>query len=41
MVKQLWQEHQSAKADHSTLLWSMLMYQMWWNNYMQTSADVE
>lgn len=36
VVHNLWQQHQSATADHSTLLWSMLMFQMWWYNYMQT-----
>ncbi len=37
-VQKLWQQHQSVKADHSTLLWSMLMFQMWWYNYMQTDS---
>jgi len=38
VVQELWQQHQTAKADHSTLLWSMLMFQMWWYNYMQTDT---
>jgi len=39
IVKGLWQQHQSTKADHSTLIWSMLMFQMWWHNYMQTDSN--
>lgn len=39
MVQTLWQEHQSGRADHSTLLWSMLMFQMWWFNYMQPDGN--
>ncbi|MCF6324174.1 MAG: asparagine synthase (glutamine-hydrolyzing) [Gammaproteobacteria bacterium] len=34
VVKELWSQHQNAKMDHSNLLWSMLMFQMWWHNYM-------
>ena len=41
VVQDLWQQHQSKKVDHSNLLWSMLMFQMWWYNYMQTNSDVE
>ncbi|MFC1747521.1 asparagine synthase (glutamine-hydrolyzing), partial [Pseudomonadota bacterium] len=41
VVERLWQQHQSEKADHSNILWSMLMFQMWWFNYMQTDADTE
>lgn len=33
-VETLWDEHQSEKTDHSAVLWSLLMFQMWWNNYM-------
>jgi len=36
VVKQLWQQHQAEKADHSTVLWSMLMFQMWWFRYIQS-----
>ncbi|VAW87494.1 Asparagine synthetase [glutamine-hydrolyzing] AsnH [hydrothermal vent metagenome] len=41
VVQNLWQQHQSAKVDHSTLLWSMLMFQMWWYNYMQSGTDAK
>ena len=30
----LWNEHQSEAADHSAILWSMLMYEMWWFRYI-------
>jgi len=33
-VKKYWQQHQDNKADHSTILWSMLMFQIWWYQYM-------
>ena len=33
-VKMYWQQHQDNKADHSTILWSMLMFQIWWYQYM-------
>lgn len=32
-VNHLWLQHQSGKYDHSALLWSMLMFQMWWSRY--------
>jgi asparagine synthase (glutamine-hydrolysing) len=34
-VKILWNEHQNGNADHSALLWSMLMYEMWWVKYAE------
>ena len=34
-VQRLWAEHQKASKDHSDLLWSMLMYEMWWQRYMK------
>ncbi len=39
-VQEFWQQHQSGKVDHSNLLWSMLMFQMWWYNYMQADQHV-
>lgn len=33
-IKKLWQEHQKGSVDHSSPLWSMLMFQMWWDKYM-------
>jgi len=33
-VEKLWHEHITDKKDHATVLWSMLMFQMWWDRYM-------
>ncbi|MBW8191621.1 asparagine synthase (glutamine-hydrolyzing) [Neiella marina] len=38
-VRRLWYQHQSRKYDHGALLWSMLMFQMWWAKYMRTSVN--
>ncbi len=38
-IKKLWDQHQSGKRDYSTPLWSMLMFQMWWDNYMQPATE--
>jgi asparagine synthase (glutamine-hydrolysing) len=32
-LKRRWIEHQSRKHDHSSLLWSLLMFQLWWKDY--------
>ena len=37
-IEDLWTEHQDDVKDHSTVLWSLLMFQMWWNQYMQKIA---
>ena len=34
MIAKLWNEHQNQEADHSPILWSMLMFEMWWQRYM-------
>ncbi len=34
-IHHFWQQHQSNKADHSSLLWSLLMFQLWWDDYME------
>ena len=33
VINKLWEEHQTRKADHGIVLWSMLMYQMWFERY--------
>ncbi|MDT0582629.1 asparagine synthase (glutamine-hydrolyzing) [Brumicola blandensis] len=33
-ITTLWDEHLSGKKDHATVLWSMLMFEMWWQRYM-------
>lgn len=34
-VQQIWQEHQEQKADHGTLLWSLLSFSLWQQEYLQ------
>jgi asparagine synthase (glutamine-hydrolysing) len=41
VVRELWEQHQAHKADHATVLWSMLMFQMWWFRYMQEIDEVK
>jgi len=35
-IHKMWQQHQHKKVDYSAPLWSMLMFQMWWDKYMNT-----
>jgi len=35
-IKLIWQQHQNKSIDHSAILWSMLMFQMWYSKYMTT-----
>ncbi len=37
-VRQLWDEHQAEAADHSAVLWSLLMFQMWYGRYVDTAC---
>ncbi|WP_017444353.1 asparagine synthase (glutamine-hydrolyzing) [Gayadomonas joobiniege] len=30
----LWRQHQAGTHDHSSVLWSLLMFQMWWDHYI-------
>lgn len=32
-IEKIWQQHQQKSQDHGLVLWSMLMYQMWFNRY--------
>jgi asparagine synthase (glutamine-hydrolysing) len=33
-IQSMWSAHQSGQKDYSSPLWSMLMFQMWWDKYM-------
>jgi asparagine synthase (glutamine-hydrolysing) len=33
-IQLIWDQHQRGLFDHSPVLWSMLMYEIWWQNYM-------
>lgn len=37
-VRFLWDEHQSGRQDYSSELWSMLMFQLWFNRYITGAA---
>ncbi|BFT29625.1 amidotransferase 1, exosortase A system-associated [Alteromonas sp. D210916BOD_24] len=34
-VNRIWAEHQDGTHQHGIVLWSMLMYQMWYNRYVK------
>jgi asparagine synthase (glutamine-hydrolysing) len=34
-IRHLWQEHQGRKASHGTLLWSLLSFSLWQQEYLQ------
>lgn len=40
-IEKLWNEHQQNSANHGILLWSMLMFQLWYNNYAVQQAECE
>tara|TARA_Y100000780_G_scaffold231737_1_gene258647 strand:+ start:19828 stop:21726 length:1899 start_codon:yes stop_codon:yes gene_type:complete len=40
-VMKLWHEHQSSKHDHGSILWSILMFQMWFNRYIPQSESIQ
>jgi len=33
-VKNIWQQHQSGLRDYSSELWSMLVFELWWDHYI-------
>ncbi|TYK65764.1 asparagine synthase (glutamine-hydrolyzing) [Colwellia echini] len=37
-IKKMWQQHQDKTTDYSAPLWSMLMFQMWWDKYMKNKG---
>ena len=40
-IRKMWQQHQDKIIDYSAPLWSMLMFQMWWDRYMITESIAE
>ncbi len=36
-VKNVWYEHQEQKRDYSSPLWSLLIFELWWQNYIEES----
>ncbi|MEO0438344.1 MAG: asparagine synthase (glutamine-hydrolyzing) [Pseudomonadota bacterium] len=35
-ISSLWDAHQRGRRDHGALLWSLLIFQLWWNEYMDS-----
>lgn len=33
-IKNIWLEHQQGVNDHSTALWTLLMFEFWWQKYV-------
>lgn len=33
-IKRIWLEHQQGIRDHSSALWSLLMFEFWWQKYV-------
>ena len=40
-IKSLWDQHQAKNNDNSIVIWSILIFQMWWNVYMTPRASSE
>jgi len=40
-IKALWDSHQKGLFDHSSVLWSLLMFELWWQHYMSDSTQTE
>lgn len=36
-IKALWENHQNQRFDHSSVLWSLLMFEQWWQHFMADS----
>ena len=34
-IKNIWQDHQAGTRDYSIALWSLLMFELWWGNYIE------
>ena len=39
VIRQFWQQHQNGSYQHGTLLWSMLMFEMWYQRYIESEAE--
>jgi len=41
VLRELWNEHQRARADHSRRLWSLLMLEFWFREFIDGDAAAE
>jgi asparagine synthase (glutamine-hydrolysing) len=39
-IQLIWDQHQKGLFDHSPVLWSMLMYEIWWQNYIGRPQNI-
>ena len=40
-IERVWNEHQSKQRDHGIILWSMLMYQLWFERYAEHGSKAQ
>ena len=40
-IRHYWQQHQSGRYQHGTILWSMLMFQLWFNRYAKAGSPAQ
>lgn len=40
-VEKFWQDHQEKRQDHSSLLWSMLMFELWYTRYGRYLSETD
>lgn len=38
-VELFWHQHQAKTHDHSTVLWSMITFEIWWSTYMKENTN--
>ena len=38
VIRDLWDKHQGGKYDFSQELWSLLVFELWWQRYIEQSA---
>ena len=34
-LHELWDRHQAERQNYATLLWALLVFELWWNQYMK------
>jgi asparagine synthase (glutamine-hydrolysing) len=39
-IRSVWDEHQSGRHDHVTLLWTLLMFELWAGLYLHSGAGI-
>jgi hypothetical protein len=41
VVRRLWDDHMAARADHSHRLWSLLMLEFWFREFIDDDAAAD